>query len=121
MFRKNRWFLADFQHCEVSRGRVSPKLALIRASETLGYVQTIGYAKVRKTPPHCFAHLGVVAWIAFDDRLGSGGFGDRLMNFAPLKFFLFSCGAKLGQFRPTLTAQVVCGSSVDACQWCKIV
>ena len=35
------------------------------------------------------------------------GFGGRLVNFAPLKFFLFSCGAKLGEFRPIVPAQVV--------------
>jgi hypothetical protein len=32
--------------------------------------------------------------------------------FAPPKFFSFSRGAKFGEFRPTLPAQVVCGSAV---------
>jgi hypothetical protein len=38
------------------------------------------------------------------------------MIFAPPNFFLFSGGAKFGDFRPTLPAQVVCGSPVGSWQ-----
>jgi hypothetical protein len=46
--------------------------------------------------------------------------GDRLI-FAPLKFFSFSRGAKFGEFRPTVPAQVVCSSLVGAWQWGEMV
>jgi hypothetical protein len=42
----------------------------------------------------------------------SGTHATTLLNFASLKFFSFSRGAKFGPFRPTATAQVVCGSLV---------
>jgi hypothetical protein len=41
--------------------------------------------------------------------------------FASLKIFSFSRGAKLGEFRPTLPAQVVCCLTFGAWRWGEIV
>jgi hypothetical protein len=43
------------------------------------------------------------------------------MIFASLKIFSFFSGAKFGDFRSTLPAQVVCGLPVGAWQWGEIV
>jgi hypothetical protein len=51
---------------------------------------------------------------------GSAG-RKRLMIFASLKIFSFCREAKFGEFRPTLPAQVVCGSPVGAQRWGEIV
>jgi hypothetical protein len=49
------------------------------------------------------------------------GDGVKILIFAPLKFFLFSGGAKFGEFRLTSPAQVVCGSPVRESWWGEIV
>jgi hypothetical protein len=48
------------------------------------------------------------------------GFGDRVLIFAPLKFFLFSRGALFWQFRPTGLLQIVCWVAVGARGWGEI-
>jgi hypothetical protein len=42
-------------------------------------------------------------------------------HFAPLKVFSFFSGAKFGEFRPTLSAQVVCDPPVGEWGWGEIV
>jgi hypothetical protein len=49
------------------------------------------------------------------------GVGVKILIFAPLKFFLFSREAKLGDFRPTLPAQVVCALIVRESWWGETV
>jgi hypothetical protein len=74
-----------------------------------------GFAKMRKTPPPSFAHLGAPTWkgllMCWTERKR---FWVRLLIFASLKFFSFCREAKFGEFRSTLPAQVVCGSPVGA-------
>jgi hypothetical protein len=41
----------------------------------------------------------------------------RRRDFCTTEFFSFSRGAKFGEFRPTVPAQVVCGSPVGEWQW----
>jgi hypothetical protein len=54
--------------------------------------------------------------------MGSVAIGRLIRGvFAPLIFFLFSRGAKIGEFRPTWSAQVVRGSPVKDCGWGEMV
>jgi hypothetical protein len=48
-------------------------------------------------------------------------FESERVIFASLKFFSFSRGAKLGEYCPTLAAQLVCVTPVGAWEWCETV
>jgi hypothetical protein len=83
------------------------------------FIHSLRCSKALKTPPHIFERL----WWRPVRHGSSTGRGTWLIRgvFASHKFFSFSHGAKLGEFRPTLPAQVVCGSPVVAWGWGETV
>jgi hypothetical protein len=66
-----------------------------------------------------FVSWAWIAWVLCPDE--TPAVLGQVFEFRPSKFFLFSGGAKFGEFRPGAPAQVVCGSLVGVKRWGEIV